>query len=448
MKPLVIKDNGSLKKTEFSQVEKLTKKIVDKDFQELEEEGVFIFPETIADLEDIDYDQFVLKSVNDKYVTGNVVGFLGLEKERLIIGSRFDNKDKGYFLQYLLGRVFEFPNVFDLESELNQEERLFEFFLFLFPYYLKQALCKGVYKQYVRIRYNNDCVRGLIDVARHIKTNTPFVGKVAYSQRELTIDNPVMELIRHTIEFMKTKSVGKTLLSRIKDEVEIVKGATPAYRSLDRQKVIYANKKNTVQHAFYREYSNLQRLCLLILTHQKHKLGSGRNRIYGILFDAAWLWEEYINLLIERDFYHPRNKGKKSDPLCQWLFDGKQGRIYPDFIGKNKENRLIADAKYKCIEGIHGHSYLQLLAYMLRFSAKTGYFIYPESSNTSGIELKLNEGVSLEGNVRPRKDLVVIKLGLKIPQSAETYDDFVNKIRENEEEFKNSILQRHFPSGI
>ena len=107
-----------------------------------------------------------------------------------------------------------------------------------------------------------------------------------------------MALVRHTVEFIKRKPYGNKLLIKVKDEVKLVIDATPGYEPYDRQKIIEQNKKNTVRHAYFREYLALQRLCSLILQHQKHQIGAGARQIYGILFDGAWLWEEYVNSLI------------------------------------------------------------------------------------------------------------------------------------------------------
>ena len=92
-----IKDNLSTPKSEFSEIRHLTEIIANKTLEELEEEGTFVFPETVSDVEDISGDQFILKSVNDDYWTGNVMGFIGLENERLVIGSRFDSDGNDFF---------------------------------------------------------------------------------------------------------------------------------------------------------------------------------------------------------------------------------------------------------------------------------------------------------------------------------------------------------------
>mgnify|MGYP002316938279 CR=1 FL=1 len=323
MKLLRIKDNSQQKKDAFSQVARLTGKIADKTLEQLEREGVFVFPETVKDAEDITQDQIILQSVNDTCRSSNVMGFLGY-------------------------------------------------------------------------------------------------------------DNSLMELIRHTVEFIKRKPYGNKLLIKVKDEVKLVIDATPGYEPYDRQKIIEQNKKNTVRHAYFREYLALQRLCLLILRHQRHQIGTGASQIYGILFDGAWLWEEYINLLLEDIFYHPMNK---SGTGAQRLFDGNVGLIYPDFISRNSEPRIIADAKYKPLDNIGNRDYLQVLAYMFRFDAKIGYYLYPEAKGAEDLKLWMNRGSTYEKNVVPRDDVSVTKHGLQIPVDAGSYSEFAARMRDQEERF-------------
>ena len=437
MKVLKIKDNNLNKKDDFSEIRTVTGKIADKTLEQLEREGIFVFPEIIKDAEDITRDQMILQSVNDSHRSGNVMGFLGCGDERLIIESRFSGDSEDYFFQYLLDRVLEFPNIVDLSVDADQNNRLFNFLLFLFPYYLKTAMRKGLFKNYIRYRYNDGNVKGTIDVARHITKNTPFIGNIAYSQREFSYDNYLMELVRHTIEYIKRKPYGNNLLTKVKDEVKLVIEATPDYETYDRQKIIDMNKNNVVRHAYFREYLALQRLCILILQHQKHQIGSGSRQIYGILFDGAWLWEEYVNSLIEDIFYHPMNKGGRG---AQRLFGGNVGLIYPDFISRDKNARIIADAKYKPIDNIGNKDYLQVLAYMFRFDAKKGYYLYPEAEGTDDLRLWMNKGSTYEENVMPRDDVSITKHGLKIPADAENYESFVLKMKTSEGVFKGAFV--------
>lgn len=436
MTEIKVKDNTFTGKDEFQDISHLTQKVAGKTLEQLEKEGVFVFPDAVKDAGDITKDQMILQGVNNCYRTSNVMGFLGYGKERLIIESRFSTNEHDYFFEYLLERVLDYPNILDLNTDTNQDTKLFNLFLFLFPRYLKSAMRKGAYKTYIHNRYNDSNVKGTIDIARHIRQNTPFTGRVSYHQREFSYDNYLMELIRHTIEFIKTKSYGNKLLSSAKDEVAAVVKATSKYEYYNRRKIIIENKKNPIRHAYFCEYRELQRLCILILQHEKHQIGTGLRQIHGILFDGAWLWEEYINSLIGEFFYHPMNKGGKG---AQRLFAGNIGLIYPDFISRDTEKRIIADAKYKPVGNIGNADYLQVLAYMLRFDAQKGFYFYPEVHMAEHTELRLNSGSTYEKDVAARDDILLIKCGLLIPCDADNYGHFKMQMRDSERVFINNL---------
>lgn len=437
MTELKIKDNVLISKKNFSEVSHVTEKIADKTLEQLEKEGIFVFPELIKDAEDINKDQVILQSVNDCYRSSNVMGFLGYGKERLVIESRFSIGKCDYFFRYLLDCVLPLPNILELNTDANQDNLMFNLLLFLFPYYLKEAMRKGVFKTYIRYQYNDGNVKGSIDIARHVRKNTPFTGNVAYNQREFSYDNYLMELIRHTIEFIKKKPHGTNLLKKAKDEVASVVGTTNGYEYYDRRKMIVENMKSPIRHAYYREYRALQHLCIMILHHEKHQMGSGIRQIHGILFDGAWLWEEYVNLLIGSGFYHPMNKSGQG---AQKLFAGNIGLIYPDFISHQADNRIIADAKYKPNDNIKSSDYQQLLAYMFRFDAKKGFYLYPHNQGANNIALRMNSGSTYENNVFPRDDTMIFKCGLTIPINVIDYEDFKVKIKKSEEIFKTRVL--------
>ncbi len=437
MSRIKIKDNSRIPKESLAEVSHLTNKIADKTLEELEQEGIFVFPELIRESDDLTKDQMILQSYNNLYISSNVMGFLGLGDEKIIIESRFSKNGKDFLFQYLLERVFDVPNIVNLETDSNQNDRIFNLLVFIFPQFLKNAMRKGIFKTYVRNSYNDSNVKGTIDIARHIIKNTPFVGNVAYSQREYSFDNDLTELVRHTIEYIKNKPYGYKLLAQVKDEVDACIAATPDYEICNRQSIIDANKTNVIRHAFYREYRELQHLCLLILQHQKHHIGFGSKQIFGLLFDGAWLWEEYVNSLIGEMYYHPMNKEGHG---AQRLFDHNRGLIYPDFISRNSDVRIIADAKYKPLDNIGNKDYLQVLAYMFRFGANTGFYLYPEAHGEADTEMWLNSGSTYEKNVTARNDICIIKHGLQIPDEVTDYESFKNEIQNNEAVFIERLL--------
>ena len=88
------------------------------------------------------------------------------------------------------------------------------------------------------------------------------------------------------------------------------------------------------------------------------------------------------------------------------------------------------------MDNIGNRDYLQLLAYMFRFDAKVGYYLYPEAGDADDKKLVMNRGTAYEDNVMPRGDIRVIKHGLKIPANAADYAEFADKMKDSEEQFK------------
>ena len=344
-----------------------------------------------ADLGDKDYIFSLTDKESDKpgFKTGNVMGFFCLgEDVRVKISSRFDNAGKDYFLHYMLQKVC---NVAYTPRTESGEDPLYDFLYQLFPYYLNEALAQGVFRAYVTREYNDANVRGPIDVARHIKFNIPFNGKIAYHTREYTTDNAITQLIRHTIEYIRSLQYGKTVLENsenksLRDNVMAIEMATPTYSRNDRLNIIHRNAR-PVTHPYYTAYEPLRKLCLAILTNQKLSYGEdSENMIAGILFDGASLWEEYLNIVMREDerigrrLLHPNNRTGFGR---QYLFNGSTGDIFPDFlldIDPEFDDVMTAgqvfDAKYRT-KALDGDVYKQMLSYMFRFDSKIGKLMYP-----------------------------------------------------------------------
>ena len=404
---------------------KLSNLLLDRTLESLfQDERIFIFPNDLKNSPDLDKDQKILETVNQKIKTGNVIGFLGYGQERLTISSRFSDKSNDHFLHYLLQKVLHI-NLTSLDVALSREDKLYQLLMYLFPKYLQAALRKGLYKEYQRFSHNDSHVKGVIDVRNHLKKNLPFTGNIAYTTREFTYDNPLMQLIRHTIEYIKIqKSFGALLDSNRENMAEIVR-VTPSYKLADRAKIIRMNKTKPIRHAYFREYRKLQELCLMILNREKHGLGYQDQKIHGILFDVAWLWEEYIYTLLPKDFIHPRNKDK-TDGIS--VFSNRERKVFPDFY--HKELKIVLDAKYKELEftekGINREDLFQLISYSYILKAEKAGLIFPsmEQSVNSEIGKLAGYGAQLK------------KWSIQIPQNASSYSAFCKMMENSEENFK------------
>ncbi|MCY7096841.1 McrC family protein [Streptococcus oralis] len=404
---------------------KLSQALLDRTLDNLSrEDNIFIFPNDLTHTPDLEKDQKIFETVNQEIKTGNVIGFLGCGQEKLTISSRFSDESNDHFLHYLLQKVLHI-NLTSLDVALSREDKLYQLLMYLFPKYLQAAIRKGLYKEYQRFSHNDSHVKGVIDVRNHLKKNLPFMGNVAYTTREFTYDNPLMQLIRHTIEYIKNqKSFGVLLDSNRENMTEITR-VTPAYKLANRAKIIRMNKTKPIRHAYFREYRKLQELCLMILNQEKHGLGYQEQKIHGILFDVAWLWEEYVYTLLPKGFVHPRNKDK-TDGIS--VFSVGKRKVYPDFY--DRERKIVLDAKYKKLEftekGINREDLFQLISYSHILKAEKAGLIFPsiEQSVNSEIGELAGYGALLK------------KWSIQIPQKTSSYNEFCKMMESSEENFK------------
>lgn len=423
----------ALNKEEFiTEYPKISQVLLDRTLDNLsQEESIFIFPNDLKNSPDLDKEQKILETVNQKINTGNVIGFLGCGQERLTISSRFSSKSDDYFLHYLLQKVLNI-NLTSLDVGLSREERLYQLLIYLFPKYLEAAMRKGIYKEYQRFSHNDSHIKGVIDVVNHLKKNLPFTGNIAYTTREFTYDNPMMQLIRHTIEYIKNqKSLGRGIICTNRENITEIIRVTPSYKQADRSKVIRLNQTKPLRHAYFREYRKLQELCLMILNREEHGLGYQEQKIHGILFDVAWLWEEYVHALLPKDFIHPRNKEKKGGIS---VFSGGKRKVFPDFY--DRERKIVLDSKYKKLEdtekGINREDLFQLISYSYILKAEKAGLIFPSKHKVVDNEIGKLAGYGA----------MLKKLSIQIPQKASSYNDFCEMMESSEEIFQNNINQK------
>ena len=429
-----ITDNQqSISKEEFiAKYPKISQVLLDRTLDNLsQEDSIFIFPNDLKNSPDLDKDQKILETVNQKIKTGNVIGFLGCGQERLTISSRFSSKSDDYFLHYLLQKVLNI-NLTSLDVVLSREERLYQLLIYLFPKYLEAAMRKGLYKEYQRFSHNDSHIKGVIDVVNHLKKNLPFTGNIAYTTREFTFDNPIMQLVRHTIEYIKNqKSLGRGIIDSNRENITEIIRVTPSYKLADRAKIIRRNQTKPLRHAYFREYRKLQELCLMILNREKHGLGYQEQKIHGILFDVAWLWEEYVHTLLPKDFMHPRNKEKKGGIS---VFSSGKRKVYPDFY--HKELKIVLDAKYKKLEltkkGINRDDLFQLISYAYILQAEKAGLIFPSIDQTVSSEIGTVVGYGV----------LLKKWSIQIPQKASSYSEFNEMLGMSEKIFRNNINQK------
>jgi 5-methylcytosine-specific restriction enzyme subunit McrC len=401
-----------------------------------ENPDLLVFPHSLGQYRDDVENSHIFSLDQEKLTTYNLMGFVGRNSSQLTISSRFAKDDSNdYFLHYMLQKVFSI-NLLNFDQTPNKEN-IWDFLLYLFPYYLKKAYSQGLYKAYRKEKYNDANVKGTIDVKRQIFRNIPFMCKIAYTTRDHSYNNNLTQLVRHTIEYIKTHPFGTGVLTNNSEVRDIVSKfifvTQNSYNKNSRQKIVSANLK-PVSHPYFTEYAELQKICLKILRHEKITFGKERDKVYGLLFDGAWLWEEYLNTILKDNFIHPENKTGKNR---HFLFENFQP-IYPDFISKT-EPKSVGDAKYIPLgrqQVYFEHSeratsiYYKTIAYMYRFSSSNGFLLFPNQGKSFFETYKIKE-----------TDGILKKIGMAIPQASENFKEFIKTMNENEQELKLNLTK-------
>lgn len=371
---------------------------------------------------------------NDKLFTNNWVGVISKKSNngqnyRVEIHSRFDSGEKQYFLLYLLCTVYGF-NIFDISINSENESDYIVICIVLFLHSLEEAFGDGLYKEYVRNKYNDFDFKGAFDVNRHIKQNNPFMGRTAYSVREFSYDNEILCLIRQTVDFIYDNYtellkgyVGKSSL--LYEIAEVITTATPSYRiNINYAESIKCGKPIT--HPMFEKYEVVRKLAIMILGENGQNIFDNSDEdALGLLVDISWLWEEFVSikLLNNYNYRHLLTDGSKG--ALRWSA-GKSW--YPDFIENydEGERRKVLDAKYKYWNDNNDDVH-QLLSYLFLAGGELCGIIYPSEE-----ERVAKSKVLLPYNAFYDEEVKLYKLPIYIPMSeCDSYSDYWNIIEKS-----------------
>ena len=384
--------------------------------------------------------------------TSNLVGFLECNGLTISIGSRFDSEDgSSFFLPYLIARTLHIPPL-----ELDWEQvSAYDLLPLLFPAALTRALGSGLFKQYQRASsegssftgpcFNSSCFKGSLAVAMHLKHNlaSGLVSgrasgrKVTSVSSQLSADNAVTQLIRHTIELIRSKPALAPLLAvnaSVVTAVRRIELATPSFRSSALVSVVKANREPCSSLT----YRPLQQLCLKLLTAFAPSLSLSQepDQVYGVLFDISYLWEEYLATVLEpQGFEHPRNKAG----LGALYLDRNQSFLaYPDFYRLSSDSTLaepradlVLDAKFKRYDTYAParDDIVQMLTYLHVLKAPRAFLLCP--TQRADPLVSHYEFCGLGGTV----DVAF----LPIPAQAESFADFCAQMAQAEAELLASL---------
>ena len=348
---------------------------------------------------------------------------MGSRSVTLEIGSRFDSYDKQLFLNHMFCKVF--GGRFIDEVDIGRSNMWEILLILVFLNRLVEAISQGLFKRYIRSEYNNTKYRGCLNLNEHLRKNVPFCGNIAYTTHEYSYDNPITRLIRHTLRHIHLKyprfldSAG----TRVAEAMREIEQHTPSWRSRDVLPCIKENLK-PINHSYFYAYEPLRQVCLLVLKDEGavYYNSESDNEVEGIIFDGAWLWENYIYTLLKSEGF----ESQKKIPAFKkpWQYS-----VIPDFY--HNEKNIVLDAKYKHPATKNEHprreDIHQLMCYLYLTGSQIGGLICP-SDNPD--DKPYSTYIDTKWADKAKWHTIV----LKIPSTEQDTNDFLYKIRTNEKE--------------
>jgi 5-methylcytosine-specific restriction endonuclease McrBC regulatory subunit McrC len=333
------------------------------------------------------------------------------------------------FTRYMLSIVLNYNIVESCFSDEQKDKFLDakEFLKLIFFKFFNDALSKGLYKEYVNKKYNDLNIKGPIDITRHIKHNTPFLGKISYNTREYSFNNRMTQLIRHVIEYVNNANFGFLVDDqKTNDNIKKIEDITPDYKLANRKEVLIDNILNPIKHAYYKEYAQLQIIAIRILKEDMIGFDENNDELNGFIIDVSWLWEEYIAKITGWKHY-----GLKDELATLKMFKENHyahrysnSNRYPDFTFEKDGKKIPVDTKYK-INLDPRDDFNQMTTYIHLLSNNgnvvDGYFLQPQNKKNGNVKIGILNG--LGGSLN--------HYYFHIPQ-VQDYDEFKKEIEKSE----------------
>lgn len=392
----------------------------------------------------------------------------GLNKDEnarvvLNIHSRFDqNNRNGYFLMYMFektslahGKAYLDMEIFS--STCNSWDLML---IITFVQQMQTAMKKGMFRQYRDYERNDSRIRGRIDIARHIRENPIFTGKISYTAREYTVDNPLNVLILRTYLCAKDKyphilqrllashEVARQGIQILEQEVEYWQD-TSDYSAMQ-------NTDRPIAHSIYQDYESLRKTCHAILERLSinpyYQAETSDSPVSGLLVDLSHLWEDFLYCAVLQEYSGLDSpyaqdehtiigcRGFKPDFLVPSVWNPESGLPKP-----SAPYDMVLDAKYKrswsetCYDEPDQtkaastrisawtktrNDVFQILAYALSFNCKYCGAIFPVSVRCSSPKiLKLAKEPRVV-NQQLCRDRFFARLPYEIPDIPADVEDY------------------------
>ena len=288
-------------------------------------------------------DEFIIstkKQDDGLYVqTGNLIGSFIHNGIDIEINSRFSNK----FLERMLNFANDiYVDDVSLGKSIDAKKNLSRIVIYyLFIQALERAFLLGLPKEYKDKSYHEAKVMGKVDMAKFIKKDVPFAGKISSTNRERQDIGDIVLLLHKALKIVQkeSKELIKPVINTLSylNEIREPRLVTP--------NVIHnALNSKALHNPIYAPYKKVLEYAKLIIENEDSGTKSNGKQNLGFLVDVAELFEIYIRKLLQKEFKDWSVTSPKIELYKDKFFARK---IIPDIVMSNGDKVLVLDTKYK-----------------------------------------------------------------------------------------------------
>ena len=273
-------------------------------------------------------------------------------------------------------------------------------------------------------------MKGTIDFNRYIKNNLGIEdGKISYSHREYTADNPLNYLIIKTYEYVNKKYSHVDFFDI--ETIDII-NTLKSELLLDDYFVgdIIKNNLKPIVHPFYFDYEIIRKICLKILRDEGIELFDlNDSEIKGFLGYVPKLWEKYLGKCFYKNGIYVIEQYNNDIIIDET--NVSLGTAIPDFVIQKK---VILDAKFvkgwddliynKSLSASRMQDYNKCIRDMNMLSLSMSGVLFPTFENNFIRKYK----VSLNNNDS------FYALGINIPNDNIKYYEWLNYFEKSSKE--------------
>lgn len=271
--------------------------------------------------------------------TGNFIGSFSHNGIDIEINSRFSNK--------FLERMLNFANDIYIDDvsigkSIDAKENLSKIIIYyLFIQTLERAFLLGLPKGYKDKSHHEAKVMGKVDVAKFIKTDVPFAGKISSANRERQDIGDIVLVLYKALKIVQKEAKG--LIRPVVNALNYLSEIRES-RLVTPNVVHNALNSKALHNPIYAPYKKVLEYAKLIIENEKAGIkGTGKQNL-GFIVNVAELFEIYMRKLLQKVFKDWSVTSPKIELYKDKFFTRK---IIPDIVMSSGDKVLVFDTKYK-----------------------------------------------------------------------------------------------------